>query len=265
MKLEMNSRNRTIVAILIVAALAIAFWMLLLGPKRDESSKLGLQVSKLESSLAANKAVVQTALESRQDFARDYRKLVVLGKAVPGDDDTASLFAQLNKIAKRTGVRFQLIELEGSAGEEADAAEVETAPTEGPGSTTAGPVSPTEVAAATMPLGATIGPAGLGVMPYKLVFGASFFHIADFIKDLDALVRTENERLSVSGRLITLNGFSLKPNNDKPFPALEATFSITTYVVPPEVGVTGGATPTAPLSAAPPTAAPAATTTGGTP
>lgn len=261
MKLEMNARNRAIVAILVVAALAIAFWMLLLGPKRDESSKLGRQVTKLEASLDANKAIVDTALEARDDFARDYRKLVVLGKAVPGDDETASLFVQLNRIAKRTEVRFQLIELEAGEGEESSEGEVTTAPAEGPGSVTAGAASPTEVAAATMPLGATIGTAGLGVMPYKLVFGTNFSHIADFIKDLDALVKTENERLSVSGRLITLNGFSLEPAAEKAFPALEATFSITTYVVPPEVGLTGGATPTAPA----PAATPAATMTGAAP
>lgn len=262
MKLELNSRNRTVLAVLVVIGLALAFWMLLLGPKREESSELGLEVTKLEASLEESRSIVQTALDAREHFAQDYRQLVVLGKAVPGDDDTASLFVQLNKIAKRTGVRFRLIELEegSEAPEEAEAPE--TAPTEGPGSTTAGPVSPTEVAAATMPLGATIGPAGLAVMPYKLAFGGNFFRMADFIKGLDALVKSENEKLAVSGRLITLNGFALEPNPDKPFPALEATFSISTYLVPPEQDVTAGATPTEP---APVTATPAAATTGGTP
>ncbi|HEY5977209.1 MAG TPA: hypothetical protein VIT85_05085 [Solirubrobacterales bacterium] len=260
MKLELNARNRIVLVVLVVAALAVAFWMLLLGPKRDESKKLSTQVTSLEASLAESRAIVQTALEARKSFADDYRQLVVLGKAVPGDDDTASLFVQLNKIAKRTNIRFRLIELEGEQGE---AVEVPTsAPTEGPGSTTAGAASPTEVAASTMPLGAAVGPAGLGVMPYKLAFNGDFFKMADFIKGLDKLVKTENEKLAVSGRLITLNGFALKPDPEQPFPALEATFSITTYLVPPEQGITAGATPTAP---APPTATPASTTVGATP
>jgi Tfp pilus assembly protein PilO len=259
MKLELNAQNRLILAILVVLGVAIAFWMLLLAPKRQEASDLGKEVAKLELSLEESRAIVQTALDARKDFAHDYRQLVVLGKAVPGDDDTASLFVQLNQIAKRTGVRFRLIELEGGEGEEA---EVPTAaPAEGPGSTTAGPASPTEIAASTMPLGATVGPAGLAVMPYKLSFGGDFFRMADFIKGLDALVKSENEKLSVSGRLITLNGFALEPNPNKPFPALEASFSITTYLVPPEQDVTVGATPTVPA----PAAAPVATTTGGTP
>ena len=123
-------------------------------------------------------------------------------------------------------------------------------------------VSPTEVAASTMPLGAAIGPAGLAVMPYTLTFTGDFFTLANFIKGLDSLVKTENEKLAVDGRLITVNGFSLKPDPDKEFPALEATFSITTFLTPPEEGVTAGATPTSP---APAEATPASTTTGGTP
>jgi len=261
MKLEMNATNRLVLAVLVVAALAVAFWMLLLGPKRDESSKLQVQITKLEASLAENREIVDTALEARESFADDYRQLVVLGKAVPGDDDTASLLVQLNKIAKRTDIRFQLIEL-AQEGDEGEPETPEPAPAVGPGSSTAGAVSPTEVAASTMPLGATIGPAALAVMPYKLSFTGDFFKLADFIKGLDSLVKTENEKLGVSGRLITVNGFALEPDPDKPFPALEATFSITTFLVPPEEGVTAGATPTTP---APATAAPVSTTTGGTP
>jgi Tfp pilus assembly protein PilO len=262
MKLELNSSNRLILAILAVVALAVAFWMLLLGPKRDEASKLATDVARLEASLSEHQSVVDTALEARKDFPTDYQQLVVLGKAVPRDDDTASLLVQLNKIAHRTEVRFQLIELNEEGGGEAVAAPAASAPSEGPGSTTAGAASPTEVAASTLPLGAAIGPAGLAVMPYKLTFTGDFFKLADFIKGLDSLVKTENEKLGVSGRLITVNGFALAPDPDKTFPALEATFSITTYLLPPEQEVAAGATPTAP---APVEATPTATTTGGTP
>ena len=99
-------------------------------------------------------------------------------------------------------------------------------------------------------------------MPYTLTFTGDFFTLANFIKGLDSLVKTENEKLAVDGRLITVNGFSLKPDSEKEFPALEATFSITTFLTPPEEGVTAGATPTSP---APAEATPASTTTGGTP
>ena len=117
------------------------------------------------------------------------------------------------------------------------------------------------MAASTLPLGAAIGPAGLGVMPYTLTFDGDFFQIADFIKGLDSLVKTENAKVSVDGRLITINGFSLAAESPTSgFPALEATFSVTTYLTPPEAGRDRGATP-----ASPATATPVATTTGGTP
>jgi hypothetical protein len=83
--------------------------------------------------------------------------------------------------------------------------------------------------------------------------------MADFIKGLDSLVKTQNARVSVDGRLITINGFHLAPVESESS-TLEATFSITTYLTPPEQGVTAGATPASP-------AAPelASATTGGTP
>lgn len=268
----MTSTNRTIAAALAVVVLAIAFWMLLLGPKRDEASKLGTQVEKAKSSLAQHRAEVAQAVEARTEFATNYEQLVVLGKAVPGDDDTASLLVQLNRIADRAGVSFRTLTLEGAEGETppppTPAAPAPEAPSpegsapEGSTGTPASLTSPTEVAASTMPLGAAIGPAGLGVMPYTLTFNGQFFKIADFIKGLDSLVKTQNAKVSVDGRLFTINGFSLAPDSNVGFPALEATFSVTTYLTPPEQGVTAGATPSAP---SPETSTPAATTTGGTP
>jgi Tfp pilus assembly protein PilO len=267
----MTATNRAIVAALAVIVLAIAFWMLLLGPKRDEASKLGTQVEKAKSSLAQHRAEVAQALEARREFADNYEQLVVLGKAVPGDDDTASLLVQLNRIADKAGVSFRTLTLESSEGEApppTPAAPAPEAPSpegsapEGSTGTPASLASPTEVAASTMPLGAAIGPAGLGVMPYTLTFDGQFFQMADFIKGLDSLVETQNAKVSVDGRLITINGFSLAPDPNIGFPSLEATFSVTTYLTPPEQGVTSGATPAAPAPAA---ATPAATTTGGTP
>ena len=68
-----------------------------------------------------------------------------------------------------------------------------------------------------MPLGAAIGPAGLAVMPYTLIFEGNFFQVADFIHGLDSLVETKNEEVAVTGRLITINGFALP--EDPGFPS----------------------------------------------
>lgn len=259
MKLELSSSRTLIGAMVAIAVLAALFWMLLLSPKREEASKLGNEVAALESSLSTHEAEVQQALAARKDFPRSYEQLVVLGKAVPADDDTASLLVQLNRIAASTDVKFLNFTPSSGGGEAAPAPAPAPTAEEATG-TTGGSASPTEVAASTLPLGATIGPAGLAVMPYELTFDGEFFEIADFIKELDALVKTENEKVAVNGRLFTINGFSLEPASNKPFPALTASFSVTTYLTPPTEGVTGGVTPTGPIEATP-----ASATIGATP
>lgn len=256
MKIDMKSTNVLIVAMLGLAALAVAFWMLALSPKREEAKNLGTEVEQAKSSLEQHRAEISQAIAARKEFGTNYQQLVVLGKAAPAGDETASLLVQLNQIAQHAGVNFQDFTLEAGSGEApaapAPVAEAATASTA---------VSPTEVAASTMPLGATIGPAGLAIMPYSLTFEGDFFHIADFIKGLDSLVKTKNEEVSVDGRLLTISGFSLAASQEG-FPRLAATFQVTTYLTPPSQGVTAGATPTAPGEAI---ATPAATTTGGTP
>jgi Tfp pilus assembly protein PilO len=238
--MKMTANNRLVIAVLAIVALAIGFWVLLLSPKRDEATKLDAQVEQVETALAQHRSEVAQALEARKEFSADYEHLVVLGKAVPSDDDTASLLVQLNRIADGAGVSFRTLAL-ASEGATATAAAPETPDPEAAGSTAALP-SPTEVAASTLPLGAAIGPAGLGVMPYTLTFEGRFFEIADFIKGLDTLVETRNAKVAVDGRLITINGFSLNPDQGLGFPTLEASFSVTTYLTPPEEGVVGGGT-----------------------
>lgn len=260
--MKMTANNRLVVAVLAIVVLAVAFWMLLLGPKRDEASKLDLQVDEASAQLSQHRSELAQAIEARDDFAVDYQHLVVLGKAVPGEDETSSLLIQVNRIADKAHVSFRTLALETAAGEAAPApaaAAPEAPSAEGSAEPTALP-SPTEVAASTLPLGSAIGPAGLGVMPYALTFKGKFFQIADFIKGLDSLVKTQNAKVAVDGRLLTINGFSLLPDQTLGFPHLEASFSVTTYLTPPEEGVTAGATPESPA-----TVALASTTTEGTP
>lgn len=250
------SSNKVIVAMLAVAALAVVFWMLLLSPKRDEVAKLDQQVAQQEESLSLHESEVQRGLEAEKAFPQQYQQLVVLGKAAPAEDETASLLVQLNRIAEGAHVSFQTFILAPAGGEEA-APEAPEA-TEGEGEL----VSPTEVAASTLPLGASIGPAGLAVMPYTLKFKGDFFHLADFIHGLDSLVETKNAEVDVTGRLITINGFNLTADQNLGFPYLEAEFTVTTFLVPPGQSVTGGATPASPE---PSTSTQVSTTTGGAP
>ncbi len=249
----MSRTNQMVIAMLVTAAVAFGFWTLVLAPKREEASKLQVRVDEARSSLAVHEREVEAALEAKSRFAENYREMVVLGKAVPRDDETASLLVQLKAIADRAGVRFQEIEL-GAEGEgEVPAAAASPANPEEP-------APPTEVAASLLPLGATVGPAGLGVMPYTVKFTGDFHRIANFIEGLDAFVRSTNAGVDVNGRLITVNGFTLGAMAGGSFPQLEGTFSITTFITPP-----GESTEAPSATAALETATPAAAITGGAP
>jgi len=240
--MKLSNSNLAIVGLLAVAVLGGAFWMLALSPKREEAKDLETEVTQLKSTLAQHEAEIVTGEEAREGFPTDYQKLVVLGKAVPGDDDVASLLVQLNRIADQAGVSFNDLQQAAGGGEST----TETTAPEG--------ATPTEAAAALLPLGATIGPAGLGVMPYSLTFDGSFFQIADFINGLDSLVKTRTEQVRVDGRLMTIDSFTLSASEGE---SLTATFEVTTYLTPPGEGPAA-----APEVAGSTTAAPVATTMG---
>jgi Tfp pilus assembly protein PilO len=260
----MKSEKRLLVMVLAVVVLAGAFWVLLLSPKREEASNLGKQAETLEASLAQHEAEAANALAAKKEFPANYSQLVALGTAVPEDSETASLLVQVQHLSETAGVRFEEISLDSEGGEAAaPAAAAEAEGAEG-ASGTSELVSPTEVAASTSPLGASVGPAGLSAMPYTLTFSGDFFQIAGFVHGLDDLVKTTNSDVSVDGRLITVNSFSLTPAPAE-FPKLQASFSVTTYLTPPEQGLTAGATPSGPTSGSVATATQTSTTIGGAP
>jgi Tfp pilus assembly protein PilO len=256
----MSASNRVIVSILALAALAVGFWVLALGPKREEANELSGQVGQLQVALSEAQSKANVAAAAQREFPADYRQLVVLGQAVPAGDETASLLVELHTIAAAAKVRFAGIQLEGS-GESSTPTTASAAPAPAPTTPSAGSspgavpasstVPPTEAAASLLPLGASIGPAGLGVMPYTLTFSGNFFQIADFIGGIDSLVHTGVEPdVAVDGRLVTLDGFALstnpKPEEGKSVATLDANFAVTTYVTPPSQGLTAGATASAP-------------------
>jgi Tfp pilus assembly protein PilO len=250
----MSTHDRTILLVIPLVAAVVAFWFLGIAPKREDAKKLEDQIVQLRATVQTEEASAQAGLEARKHFPRDYHRLVVLGKAVPVDDDTPSFLVQIEKIADKSGVQFRKIE--ASSGSGAAAGAVSPAPA-------------TESSAALLPIGATVGSAGLPTLPYELTFtGGNFFQIANFMAGVDHLVKTHKGRIAADGRLVTIDGFELGEDSDNPFPKVLATLSVTTYVTPADQGLTGGATPTGPSTAttvaAPTTAAPAPTTASAT-
>jgi Tfp pilus assembly protein PilO len=226
----MSANDRTILLVLPVIAAVVAFWMLVLSPKRDDAKKLEDQVTQLESTVAAQEQAAAAGQAARKSFPRDYQQLVVLGKAVPVDDETPSFLVQLNRISEATGADFRAISLSSGSGDAASA----TAAT------------PTESSAALLPIGATVGSAGLPILGYELTFIGSYFEVADFMAGVDRLVKTKKGLVDADGRLVTIDGFTMAVDEAGGSPVLLTTLNVTTYVSPADQGLTAGATPAGP-------------------
>jgi Tfp pilus assembly protein PilO len=239
-----SSSTKTVVGVAVVVILALGMWVLLISPKRKEASELSAQVDQQKSALNEARSRVSEGLSAKKNFPQAYRQLVVLGKAVPGGDESASLLVELNRVAEKAGAEFESLALNSSG----ETAETETTVAPESSDVEAAPVPPTEVEAALAPLGSTVGSAGLSVMPYTLTFTGNFFQIANFIRGIDGLVRSGKTGVAVKGRLITLDSFALTPKSPSS-PLLNASFSVSTFLVPPGNGETAGASPTTPLPA----------------
>ncbi len=261
--------------------LLAAFWFLVLSPKRQDAADLETKVGELRAQVADQEQQIEFAREAKTQFATNYRKVVALGKATPENADTAAFLVELSALSKRSGVEFSGIHLdEGStAAAPTPAAGVGAAPAvtsqpsttgtpseAGDASTTASTAPATEASASTLAIGASVGPAGLSVLKYSLVFGGNFFQIADFMAGVDRLVSSSGGRVSVNGRLTTVDGFSLSGSQAEGFPMLKASVAVTTYLTPAGQGLSAGASPSAPPASLPgETPQLAAGGTGGTP
>lgn len=255
------STERVITIVLGAVAALAAFWFVLLAPKLHQESDLKAQVTSLTASATSAEQTALTGVQEQRSYHANYAKLVRLGKAVPAEADTPSFLTQVSGISNRAGVVLGGLTLSP------DTSAATVAP---PAPTTTTTVPATETSVALLPLGASVGPAGLAVMPYDVTFSGDYFETANLLGGLDSLVHLQKGKGSsdfteprVSGRLVTINSFSLTAQSvaggSSSSSALDGTLSMTTYLAPPDQGLTGGATPTAPTLAGTTPPAPGAT------
>ena len=276
----MKRNERMILVGLVAVGLMVAFYLLLLSPKRQEASDLQSQVDDLQSSLSQAQQEAAAAESAKHSFGIDYRRLVVLGKAVPADSDQTSLLVQLQHLADKSGVQFNAFDLSDASTSSAASATTPTSTASSATSTSTGSsdtststgsaatssttttasAAPSEAAVSTLPIGASVGPAGLPVMPYTLSFTGGFVQIANFMKRLDGMVGMKGGLVDVRGRLLTVDGFKFTaaPPGSPDEGTLTAELDVTSFLTPADQGITGGATPSGP---APATATPVSSST----
>lgn len=262
----MKGTDRTILFVIPLIGLAIAFYMLVLAPKRNEAAELQKQVDSLSAQISSAEAEISTAETARAAFGDNYADIVKLGTAVPEDEDQSTLIHDLDRMGTENSLSFQSFTLnedsattaappptttDTSASTEStstDSGSTDSTATTTSSSTTTTAAAPTEATAATLPIGATVGPAGLPVTPYTLEYFGGFFDMAGLFGDLDSRVKVDDSGAQpvAHGRLITIDGFSLAADPVKGFPSVAADIAVTTYMVPPEQGLSAGASPAGP-------------------
>jgi Tfp pilus assembly protein PilO len=274
--------DKAIVMGVVVAVVLAGFYFKVLAPKREKASSLSKDITELQAKVDQQKQAANFAEDARRQFPTYYGRLVVLGKAVPADADTSSLLVELSSVATRTDVKFDSLTLTASSGDSSTAspaaAATSTASTAGTSSSPSGtsttgtsttsasgttattssttstvgattPAAATESAAANLPLGASVGAAGLPTMPYDLSFEGSYFDVANFLKRVDDLVHLRGSfGVAADGRLLTIDGFSLTPKDgsNPSSPTLDVKLAVTSFVTPSDQGLTAGATPGGP-------------------
>lgn len=262
----MTKRDR-IVVLVAVAALGIgAFFMLALKPKRDEAAALSAKVETTQKRVEDARAALQAGQQARVTYSANYATVARLGKAVPTDDDIPSLVYQLDSTAESTGVDFRSVKLtaDSSANPAAQTAAQSAASNadqakdgkDGKDATATGtpgaPAPATQTAAAALPPGAVVGPAGLSKLPFTFSFEGDFFKLSSFLTRIERYIKPSRQDVNVHGRLLLVDGIALTAAQDG-FPKMKASIAASAYLLPASQGLFDGATPQGPSVVAAPT------------
>jgi Tfp pilus assembly protein PilO len=107
--MTLTDRDRKILIALVPVVVLVAYWFLLLAPKREQASTAKEELATQQQRLETARAAEQAAEGAKEDFDASYAQIVRLGKAIPSTVDMPSLLVQLDAAAAGTGIRFTKI------------------------------------------------------------------------------------------------------------------------------------------------------------
>jgi type IV pilus assembly protein PilO len=107
--MSLTDRDRKIMIALVPVLVLVAYWFLLLAPKREEAKTAKDELATAQTRVDAARQAVQSAQGAKQNFDASYAQIVRLGKAIPSTVDMPSLLVQLDAAAAGTGITFTKI------------------------------------------------------------------------------------------------------------------------------------------------------------
>ena len=260
----MSARGRIALAVVALVAVLAGCWLAFVAPKRAEIAAVQTQIADAQTRRATAEAALADAERLTAQARKDGAIVARLSKAVPKDDNVGALIRQLDAIAQANNIDFRAMKLV-SSGAPAPQAAAPAAPADGEkpadgaksgdgetpaaGAATAAD-APVAATVAQPPPGAAVGPAGLLTVPFSFTFDGGYMAMQRFLGAIDDLAKNQNGHLTVRGRLITVDGFSLAAGRNG-FPKVQALVSATAYLAPDPPAASGapaGATATDPMA-----------------
>lgn len=240
----MTGRDRIVLMAVVVLVMLAGGWLMVVSPERKRAAEAQTAVQSARGQLESAEQQAASARAAQRRYAAAYSSVVSLGKAVPPADEVPSLIYELEQASNQRSVDFNSITSSATGG------------AGGSGSAAAASAAATSSAAAAS--------VGFTQMPFTFIFKGGFAGLAHLLGQVEGFaLRTNAGGLTVSGRLLTIQGVTITPENGgaagnkaagssagaTSAGALTATVTATAYVLPATQGLTGGATPAGPSAA----------------
>jgi hypothetical protein len=217
-----TQRDRIMLFAVALVAVVAATFMLAIKPKREEAARLADQVAEAETRRDNALAQLANAKQARARFTEAQIGIARLGKAVPPDEDTATIVYQLERTARAAGIDFRSLRIEPGG--------------ENP--------TPSSGAGSDNPDGKS---GNVAKVPVKLAFEGEFFQLRRFLDHMTSFTRMRDGKyVSARGRLFSVDGVSLTAGRGG-FPSIVAKINAVAYTAPApstSTAPTGGGTGT---------------------
>lgn len=189
----MKKRDFWILAGLGVVVLVVAWYFLIIGPKRDEISRVDSELQAEKQKYDADAVKVKRLDEERASAKQTFGEMLKLNKLIPADSQVPSMIVELQQSANEAGIDFMKIE----------------------------------------PGDAVPGSNGNTVIPIELRFEGRFFDVNDFLYRVENYARMEGNDVNVSGRLISVVALKMEEADIGAFPEVLATLQINAFMTSP--------------------------------
>jgi hypothetical protein len=245
----MKPRDRIAIVGVLAVVVVGAAWLKVVSPERAKVRTAESKVTTANQQLQSARGELSAAKSAQRKYAEAYASIVRLGKAVPAADEVPALVYELEHAANSHHVEFASITSGGSSGSSSGASSAKA--------------------------GAAAGsqPAVFTQMPFTFTFSGTFADLYHLLTTLQGFATyAQRDGINVTGRLLTIQDLDLVPatssgagaggsaagghpgkgakgQQGSPSEQMTGTVTAAAYVLPPSVGLTGGATPSGPSAA----------------